>query len=70
MLIEQDDIRGDLHCHTVASDGRASIEEMALAARELGYEYLAITDHSASHGFGNAVSPDSCATRSSWSARG
>ena len=57
-LIEQRDIRGDLHCHTVASDGRASIEEMALAARELGYEYLAITDHSASHGFGDAVSPD------------
>ncbi len=57
-LIERSDIRGDLHCHTVASDGRASIEEMALAARDLGYEYLAITDHSASHGFGDAVSPD------------
>ncbi len=57
-LIEQGDIRGDLHCHTVASDGRASIEEMALAARDLGYEYLAITDHSASHGFGDDVSPD------------
>ncbi len=57
-LIELGDIRGDLHCHTVASDGKATIEEMALAARELGYEYLAITDHSASHGFGNAVSPE------------
>jgi DNA polymerase (family 10) len=57
ILIELGDIRGDLHCHTVASDGRATIEEMALAARELGYEYLAITDHSASHGFGNDVSP-------------
>lgn len=56
-LIELGDIRGDLHCHTVASDGKATIEEMALAARELGYEYLAITDHSASHGFGNDVSP-------------
>ncbi|HEY3827577.1 MAG TPA: DNA polymerase/3'-5' exonuclease PolX [Solirubrobacteraceae bacterium] len=56
-LIELADIRGDLHCHTVASDGRATITEMALAARELGYEYLAITDHSASHGFGNDVSP-------------
>jgi DNA polymerase (family 10) len=56
-LIELGDIRGDLHCHTVASDGRATIEEMALAARERGYEYLAITDHSASHGFGNDVSP-------------
>jgi DNA polymerase (family 10) len=56
-LIELGDVRGDLHCHTVASDGRATIEEMAAAARALGYEYLAITDHSASHGFGNAVSP-------------
>jgi DNA polymerase (family 10) len=56
-LITEQDIRGDLHCHTVASDGRASIEEMALAARERGYEYLAITDHSATHGFGNDVSP-------------
>ena len=53
-----DDLRGDLHCHTVASDGRNTIEEMALAARERGYEYLAITDHSATHGFGNDVSPD------------
>jgi len=57
-LIELADIRGDLHSHTTASDGRASIEEMAQAARDRGYEYLAITDHSASHGFGNAVSPE------------
>jgi DNA polymerase (family 10) len=56
-LIELSDIRGDLHCHTVASDGKATIQEMALAARARGYEYLAITDHSASHGFGNDVSP-------------
>ena len=53
-----DDLRGDLHCHTVASDGHATIEEMALAAKALGHEYLAITDHSASHGFGNDVSPE------------
>ncbi|HTZ88521.1 MAG TPA: DNA polymerase/3'-5' exonuclease PolX [Solirubrobacteraceae bacterium] len=57
-LIELEDMRGDLHCHTVASDGHNTIEEMALAARELGYEYLAITDHSATHGFGNDVSPE------------
>ncbi len=57
-LIELKDIRGDLHSHTVASDGRNTIAEMAHAARERGYEYLAITDHSASHGFGNAVSPE------------
>jgi DNA polymerase (family X) len=55
-LIESSDIRGDLHCHTLASDGKASAREMALAARERGYTYLAITDHSASHGFGNDVS--------------
>jgi len=57
-LIELGDIRGDLHCHTVASDGHNTIEEMAIAARERGYEYLAITDHSATHGFGNDVSPE------------
>ncbi len=57
-LIELDDLRGDLHCHTTASDGTASIEAMAVAAREAGYEYLAITDHSASFGFGDDLSPD------------
>jgi DNA polymerase (family 10) len=57
-LFSQAQIRGDLHCHTVASDGRNTIEEMALAARDRGYEYLAITDHSATHGFGNHVEPD------------
>src|SRR3954454_9329151 len=57
-LIGLDDLRGELHCHTVASDGHFTIEEMAHAAIERGYEYLAITDHSASHGFGNDVSPD------------
>jgi DNA polymerase (family 10) len=57
-LIELADIRGDLHSHTIASDGHDTIEEMALAARGRGYEYLAITDHSASHGFGNDVSPE------------
>ncbi len=57
-LIEQQDIRGDLHCHTIASDGKNTIAEMAAAAREMGYEYVAITDHSATHGFGNDVSPD------------
>jgi DNA polymerase (family 10) len=57
-LITGGQLRGDLHCHTTASDGTASIEEMALAARDAGYEYLAITDHSASFGFGDEVSPD------------
>jgi DNA polymerase (family 10) len=45
-LISVGDLRGDLHCHTTASDGTASIEQMAQAARDAGYEYLAITDHS------------------------
>ncbi|MFL5884693.1 MAG: DNA polymerase/3'-5' exonuclease PolX [Thermoleophilaceae bacterium] len=57
-LVELEDIRGELHCHSVASDGRNTIEEMAVAARERGYEYIAITDHSATHGFGNDVQPD------------
>ena len=42
------DLKGDLHCHTRASDGRNSLVEMAHAAATLGYEYLAITDHSKS----------------------
>jgi DNA polymerase (family X) len=44
-LVETDDVRGDLHCHTTWSDGRASVEEMARAARDRGYDYLAICDH-------------------------
>jgi DNA polymerase (family 10) len=44
-LVELEDIRGDLHCHTTWSDGKASVLEMASAARDLGYEYLAICDH-------------------------
>ena len=57
-LIEVSDLRGDLHMHTVASDGRNTIEEMARAGLARGYEYLAITDHSATHGFGDHVTPD------------
>ncbi len=45
-LIRREDIRGDLQMHTTASDGRNSIEEMAEAARELGHQYIALTDHS------------------------
>ncbi|MCE5244291.1 MAG: DNA polymerase/3'-5' exonuclease PolX [Desulfobacteraceae bacterium] len=47
-LVRIEDIRGDLHSHTRATDGRASLQEMALAARERGYEYIAITDHTQS----------------------
>ncbi|GAB6067762.1 DNA polymerase/3'-5' exonuclease PolX [Methylothermus subterraneus] len=45
-LIELADLRGDLHCHTDATDGQDALEAMAEAAKALGYEYLAITDHS------------------------
>jgi DNA polymerase (family X) len=44
-LVEHEDVKGDLHCHTTWSDGRESVLDMALAARERGYEYLAICDH-------------------------
>lgn len=54
-LITLDHLRGDLHCHTNATDGTASLEAMAIAAEERGYQYLAITDHSMrlamTHGF-------------------
>jgi DNA polymerase (family 10) len=44
-LVELGDVRGDLHCHTTWSDGKAAVLEMASAARDLGYEYIAICDH-------------------------
>ena len=44
-LLELADVRGDLHCHTAWSDGKASVLEMGASARRLGYEYLAICDH-------------------------
>jgi DNA polymerase (family 10) len=54
-LIELSDIRGDLHMHTVETDGRATLEEMAEAARVLGYEYIAITDHSKALAMANGL---------------
>jgi DNA polymerase (family X) len=47
-LLELTDLRGDLHCHTAWSDGRASVEEMGRTALDLGYDYLAICDHTKS----------------------
>ncbi|NOX57388.1 MAG: DNA polymerase/3'-5' exonuclease PolX [Planctomycetes bacterium] len=55
-LIVADNIRGDLHTHTTASDGSNSIAEMALAAKALGYEYIAISDHSRSSFIANGLS--------------
>ncbi len=59
-LVELGDIRGDLHAHTTASDGHDSIAEMAAAAMERGYAYLAITDHSHGVGMGIGLEPDAC----------
>jgi DNA polymerase (family X) len=57
-LISIEDVRGDLHSHTTLSDGRNTLEEMAAGGRDRGYAYMAITDHSASHGFGDHVSAE------------
>jgi DNA polymerase (family 10) len=57
-LLELADMRGDLHCHTTWSDGKASVLEMAEAARERGYEYLAICDHTPSVGAVPGLSAD------------
>ena len=57
-LVEVADIRGDLHCHTTWSDGRASVEEMGRAARERGYDYLAICDHTPAVGAVRGLTPD------------
>src|SRR4051812_3033188 len=62
-LITAEDIRGDLHCHTTLSDGRQTLEQMVSAAQGRGLEYLAITDHSASHGFGDHVTPEALEAR-------
>lgn len=57
-LLELGDLRGDLHCHTRASDGKADIRAMALAAKELGHQYLAITDHSRHLGVTHGLDAD------------
>jgi DNA polymerase (family X) len=56
-LVELQQIRGDLHCHTTWSDGRASVEEMAVAALERGYEYVAICDHTPAVGAVRGLTP-------------
>ena len=57
-LLELSDIRGDVHMHTVETDGRNTIEEMAEAARERGYQYMAITDHSKNLAFANGLTDE------------
>ena len=57
-LIEKENLRGTFHCHTVASDGHNTLEEMAGAARELGLEYLGIADHSRSSVQGHGIAAE------------
>jgi DNA polymerase (family 10) len=57
-LVALDDIKGDLHAHTTASDGKNTLHEMAQAAQERGYEYLAISDHSKSQRVAGGLSED------------
>src|SRR5215470_4726118 len=54
-LVQQEDLQGDVHMHTVETDGRNTIEEMAEAARDCGYKYMAITDHSKNLAFANGL---------------
>ncbi|MFZ2100810.1 MAG: DNA polymerase/3'-5' exonuclease PolX [Oricola sp.] len=63
ILVTLDDIRGDMHCHTTASDGKYSIREMAEAAMAKGYAYLGITDHSKSQTVAGGMSEDELAAR-------
>ena len=57
-LLEVSDLRGDVHMHTIETDGRNTIDEMAEAARERGYEYMAITDHSKNLAFANGLTDE------------
>jgi DNA polymerase (family 10) len=57
LLVRLEDIRGDFHMHTLASDGRCSVEEMAEAAKALGYEFICITDHSESSVIASGQTP-------------
>ncbi len=57
-LLSEQDIRGDLHCHTTWSDGRFSVEQMGRAARERGYDYVASCDHTPAVGAGRGLTAD------------
>ncbi len=64
-LIEATDLKGDLHMHTTASDGKASLREMAVAAKQRGLKYIAITDHSPRVSMANGLNPQRL--RQQWS---
>lgn len=62
-LVTPEEVRGVVHCHSDWSDGVDSLERMACAARELGYEYMAVTDHSRSADYANGLTPDRVAAQ-------
>ncbi|MFN8515647.1 MAG: PHP domain-containing protein [Chloroflexia bacterium] len=57
-IVEVADLRGDLHMHTTWSDGTASVREMAIAARDRGYAYICVTDHTHGLGIANGLTPE------------
>lgn len=57
VLVELADVRGVFHCHTTASDGSASLAEMAAAARQAGYQYLGVSDHSQTAAYAHGLKP-------------
>jgi DNA polymerase (family X) len=60
-LVTQADIRGFIHCHTSYSDGSNTVEELALACQEAGYDYLGVTDHSQAAAYAGGLGPDDLA---------
>jgi DNA polymerase (family X) len=60
-LVEREDLKGLLHCHTNYSDGTSTVEQLALACRAAGYSYVGITDHSMSAAYAGGLSPDDLA---------
>lgn len=60
-LLERSDLRGFVHCHTNYSDGSSSVEELALACRAAGYQYLGVTDHSQAAAYAGGLSADDLA---------
>jgi DNA polymerase (family 10) len=57
-LVDSSDIKGDLHTHTEWSDGHGSIEDLALAAQDMGYQYIAVTEHSAGRGIAHGLNTE------------
>jgi DNA polymerase (family X) len=60
-LVQRDELRGFLHCHTSYSDGSTTVEELAIACQAAGYDYLGVTDHSQAAGYAGGLQPDDLA---------